>query len=186
MDYEVEQKFVVSDTHEFEQSLSALGVFLLDPVIQVDRYFAHPARNFANTDEALRIRCVGSENTFTYKGPKIDSSTKTRKEIEVRIEPGKASAMRCDELLQALGFRPVAEIHKQRRCGTVPWQGLSVRVVLDTVDDLGTFTELEITTTKTRVDRAKKAVLSLARELSLDNVERRSYLELVLERKSGG
>ena len=53
-----------------------------EPAEQVDTYFSHPARDFAATDEALRIRSIDQENFVTYKGPKLDATTKTRREID--------------------------------------------------------------------------------------------------------
>ena len=49
--------------------------------IQVDEYYAHPARDFAITDEALRLRTENNLTVITYKGPKLDRETKTREEF---------------------------------------------------------------------------------------------------------
>ena len=87
MKYEVEQKFPLADAAEAERKLVALGGPFSDPVEQVDRYFGHPARDFAKTDEALRIRRIGQENRITYKGPKLDAATKTRRELELPLAP---------------------------------------------------------------------------------------------------
>jgi adenylate cyclase class 2 len=57
--YEVEQKYRVDDLAAVQERLCALGAAWDDEVQQVDRYFAHPCRNFSETDEALRIRQVG-------------------------------------------------------------------------------------------------------------------------------
>jgi len=79
MKYEVEKKFPVADLAEIVPKLDQLRATFSDPVLQIDRYFAHPVRDFSSTDEALRIRSVADENRITYKGPKIDATTKTRK-----------------------------------------------------------------------------------------------------------
>ena len=44
-----------------------------------------PCRDFAQTDEALRIRTVGDTSFVTYKGPKLDATTKTRRELELPL-----------------------------------------------------------------------------------------------------
>lgn len=62
MKYEVEKKFPVDDLNEVVAKLEELSATFSEPVVQVDRYFAHPVRDFASTDEALRIRSVGTEN----------------------------------------------------------------------------------------------------------------------------
>ena len=137
--YEVEAKFPVSGLQALESRLVALGARFGDPVEQVDRYFAHPGRDFARTDEALRLRRTGRAIAITWKGPRIDTETKTRREIELPLavplpeppEPpgppgrdGDGAAERTldrwTELLEALGFRPVATVAKRRRADRVP------------------------------------------------------------------
>jgi adenylate cyclase class 2 len=182
MPIEVEQKFRVSSPATVAARLVALGGRLGDAQLQIDRYFNHPARDFARTDEALRIRQVIERNYLTYKGPKLDSTTKTRREIEVPISPGEAAAEQFGELLIALGFRPVAEVRKHRRKTTLEHRGRRIEVVLDDVDQVGAYVELEIVVDASEMDAAKQAIGSLAAELGLTENERKSYLELLLER----
>ena len=85
MKLEVEQKFAVPDLGQLQTRLLELGAKAGEPQLQVDQYFAHPARDFAQTDEALRIRRIGQSNFVTYKGPKIDATTKTRRELELPL-----------------------------------------------------------------------------------------------------
>jgi adenylate cyclase class 2 len=186
MSFEVEQKFAVADLAAAEQRLVALGGRPDKDVVQADLYFAHPARDFAETDEALRIRRVGERNYVTYKGAKIDSTTKTRREIELDLAPGDEGAGDFQELLVALGFRPVAEVRKRRRTWLLVWQGHEVEAALDEVDRVGTFAELEIASDEAGLDAARKALAALADELGLKGAERRSYLELLLGNVAAG
>ncbi|MBI2826923.1 MAG: class IV adenylate cyclase [Planctomycetia bacterium] len=180
MNYEVEQKFRLEDATALEATAAALGAKLGPAVVQADQYFAHPARDFARTDEALRIRSVGEDNRVTYKGPKIDATTKTRRELELVIEPGAQGAARFAELLAALGFVPVATVRKQRRTAIISWQGRQVELAVDCVDRLGHFCELELSADESDVAGARAAVTELAARLGLTEGERRSYLELLL------
>jgi adenylate cyclase, class 2 len=180
MRYEVEQKFPIGDLGEIERHLITLGAVIEPPVVQVDLYFAHPARDFAQTDEALRIRRVGDESFITYKGAKIDQATKTRSEIELPLSTGEQSVTDWSELLEALGFRPVANVRKSRWSARLQWQGREVEVALDEVDGLGKFVELEIHSDEAEVQTAMACLASLAAELGLGQGERRSYLELLL------
>jgi adenylate cyclase, class 2 len=180
MHFEVEQKFRVREPAAWLAKLDARIVRLGEPEVQVDRYYAHPARDFAQTDEALRIRRFGQANYVTYKGPKLDLTTKTRRELELPLEAGDAGAAGFADLLEALGFRPVAEVRKQRRKGQIAWQGCSVELALDEVDELGTFAELEILADAADLEAAKACLASLAGKLDLSDGERRSYLELLL------
>ena len=179
--YEVEQKLRIQDTQGVRQELAELDAVWAAPVRQVDRYLAHPCRDFATTDEALRIRSVGSVNCITYKGPKLDQLTKTRREIELSIADGPVGATDFVGLLEALGFQPVADVCKQRTTATFTWQSRQVEVALDDVDNVGLFAELETSADDENLDAARQSIQALAARLGLTDVERRSYLELLLE-----
>jgi adenylate cyclase class 2 len=180
---EVEQKFPVSDLASLKSKLADLGAVHRETVAQVDCYFAHPARDFARTDEALRLRQVGQLNFITYKGPKLDTTTKTRREIEVGLAAGQQAAAAAAELLEALGFSRVGEVRKRRVHSTLRWQDREIGVSLDEVASLGTFVELEIMANERDVDQARGLLASLANHLDLSNSERRSYLELLIARR---
>ena len=53
-------------------------------------------------------------------------------------------------------------------------------LVLDDVEGLGTFIELELLTAESELDTARQCIASLATHLELTQGERRSYLELLL------
>jgi adenylate cyclase class 2 len=180
MKYEVEQKFPIADAAVIEKKVVALGAAFAAPVEQVDRYFGHPARDFARTDEALRIRRTGEQNRITYKGPKIDAATKTRREIELPLAPGAAAAEDFSTLLEALGFRRVAEVRKHRRTAKLTWRSWEFEAALDDVEHVGQFIELELSADENQLDSARECLASLAKELALEKSERRSYLEMLL------
>ncbi len=184
MHYEVEQKHRVdsSDADGLENRLAGYGAMLGEPVDQTDQYFAHPARDFAHTDEALRIRTEGEKSFVTYKGPKIDTTTKTRQEIELPLDPSDADGTKFGELLQVLGFSPVATVLKTRRPFTVHYKGRDVKGALDLVDTLGVFVELELMADESEVEDAKRVIAELADRMNLGASVRRSYLELLLDR----
>lgn len=180
MKFEVEQKFPVSDRADIERRLAALGAAVGPPVAQSDVYYAHPSRDFAQTDEALRIRRIGDRNFITYKGARIDPTTKTRREIELPLADGDESAVQWGELLAALGFRQVTEVRKLRRTAEFNWHDFEVEAALDEVETLGSFVELEISVEEPEVDAARSALAAVAAKLNLGAGERRSYLELLL------
>jgi adenylate cyclase class 2 len=186
MTYEVELKFPIGDADQLATKLASLKAEFHAAVVQHDRYFAHPARDFAGTDEALRIRRVGQANYVTYKGPKIDATTKTRREIELPLESGDRGASQFSEFLTALGFTALADVRKTRRPLTVDWKGWRVQAALDEVEGLGSFAELELFVDEEHIEAAKAAIGSLSAELGLSGSIRRSYLELLLDRGATG
>ena len=185
MRYEVEQKFPVADPPALAEKLAALGATLSETRTELDVYYAHPARDFAATDEALRIRRTDRADSITYKGPKIDATTKTRREIDLPLPPDESHAAGWGTLLEALGFTPVGEVCKYRRKAFVPWQDRSVEVSMDDVVGVGTYVELELVTEDEDVEAAKACIASLADHLGLSESERRSYLQLLLQNESG-
>lgn len=182
MKYEVEHKYRLADAAELMERVRALGGTFGQPIAQVDTYYAHPARDFATTDEALRIRRVADKACITYKGPKIDAGSKTREEIELPLSRGLQGAADHARLLEALGFQPVAEVKKHRRKANVTWEGRDIEVALDDVESIGAFVEIETAADEAGLESAKAALASLANEFDLRESERRSYLELLLDR----
>jgi len=184
MSFEVEQKYRVADPAAVRRRFAQLGAEEGGTVVQVDTYYAHPNRDFAATDEALRIRRVGEKNFITYKGPKLDAMTKTRREIEFDFAAGDSGAERCDQLLQALGFRRVAEVSKSRQLSRLQRGAHSIELAVDEVREVGSFVELEIAVgQESELDEARAALATVASELGLVEVERRGYLEMLLGQK---
>jgi adenylate cyclase, class 2 len=188
MNYEVEQKHRAGDVSALEARLAARGVAIEPPAVQSDRYFGHPGRNFAQTDEALRIRTTAGRSFVTYKGPRLDATTKTRRELEFPLHDSDVGGSQFAELLTALGFRPVATVRKSRRKFYISHTGREVEGAIDEVDGVGTFVELELVADEAALEETKQIICELAVELELGAIERRSYLEMLLEKllPSGG
>lgn len=185
MHYEVELKFRCNDLERVRGALVALGAAPGDVVEQVDAYYRHPVRDFAKTDEAFRLRRVGQRNIITYKGPKVDATTKTRYEREAPLADGENAFDAADDIVRRLGFEPVAEVRKRRRTLPLAWRDLPVEAALDQVVGVGSFVELEASVdapdqNAAALDAARRALLELAERLGLRENERRSYLELLL------
>jgi len=178
---EVEMKFAVEDLTSLEARL--LRDFAAEQVSQVheaDHYFNAPDRDFALTDEALRVRRIGNFSWITYKGPRQATTTKTRVEIEVPLQEGEQHAQDILELFSNLGYRPVGVVRKTRRTFRLTRSDLEVRVCLDQVDQVGSFAEIEIVVHQPDLEKAQQIVLDLARRIGLSEMERRSYLKLLL------
>jgi adenylate cyclase class 2 len=183
MTLEVERKYRIANAAEIQKRVANLGGRWESPIVQSDRYYAHPARDFAATDEALRIRSVGDAHAVTYKGPKIDRESKTREEIEIALGGGPTSAEQMGKMLERLGFRTVWTVVKSRTLAEVAFQGRQVEIALDEVTGAGQFVELETQAEAADLEAAKECIRQLAAELGLSEAdqERRSYLELVIE-----
>ncbi|WP_135825903.1 class IV adenylate cyclase [Halorussus ruber] len=186
--YEVEVK-VPADHEEVRDRLAELGGDPVNEVTQEDTYYDAPHREFAETDEALRVRreIVRSDSDgetptedeafaeLTYKGPLVEAESKTRREVETVVEDDEAAA----ELLGALGFDPAATVRKERERFALD----GYTVTLDAVDGLGEFVEVETEVEgEADVESAREAAYDVLRDLGLDpeNQIRTSYLGLLL------
>ncbi|RLF78750.1 class IV adenylate cyclase [Palaeococcus sp. (in: euryarchaeotes)] len=145
--------------------------------VHEDTYYQHPCRDFSKTDEALRIRIKRFDGHFeaflTYKGAKLDESSKTRREIEVPIaEPDK-----YEEILRVLGFREVITVRKIREKYFVK---KGIIITLDDVEDLGKFVEIEELVEEGDIKEIASELREILRDVGVKRFERRSYLELLL------
>ncbi|WP_048058128.1 class IV adenylate cyclase [Pyrococcus yayanosii] len=147
--------------------------------VHEDIYYQHPCKDFSKTDEALRIRIKRFNGHFeaflTYKGPKIELTSKTRLEIEVQID----DVDKYSQLLEALGFREVLTVVKTREKYYVE---KGITITLDEVEGLGKFVEIEtLVKSQEEIGDAVKKLRKILEELGVTKLERRSYLELLLE-----
>lgn len=153
---------------EVKEKLLKLGVKFIKEEEQRDTYFSHPSRDFRKTDEALRVRRINDKYFLTYKGKKVDSETKTRKEIEVETEEG------ILDILKELGFLIKGKVKKKRTLYI--WN--SLRIYLDKVEGLGEFLEVEGNSLKD-----KEKIFEFIKKLNIKkgSLIRKSYLEMLLE-----
>jgi adenylate cyclase class 2 len=157
---------------------------LIRKEIHEDTYYQHPCRDFSETDEALRIRIKRFNGHFeafmTYKGPKMDQESKTRKELEVELVDPDIHT----QILESLGFVEVFTVRKTREKYYVE---KGIIIALDNVDGLGKFIEIEALIEKEEgVEETVKRLKSILEDLGVKQFERRSYLELLLESRGNG
>lgn len=164
---EVEVKGRVSDSKQMARVRALVSGWEVLPVEEhEDCYYSHPCRDFSRTDEALRIRHLGTQCRLTYKGPKVDSRTKTREEIEFAVPESMV------EVLKRLGFEEVRRMRKRR----ASYIRGDVTLSIDEVEGLGRFVEIELA--KGGHEAAPK-LLEMLDSLGMVS-ETRSYLELAM------
>jgi adenylate cyclase class 2 len=181
--YEVEVK-VAADHERVRAELAKHDATPVDHVRQRDTYYDAPDRDFAETDEALRIRRETDEESgetttrLTYKGPLVDDESKTRRELETGVENGET----MDGVLRALGYDPAAVVDKERERFRVD----GYTVTLDSVTDVGAFVEVEREVPESELDAAREGAFEVLRSLGLDPDDgiRTSYLGMLLESRA--
>jgi adenylate cyclase class 2 len=174
---EVEVKAKIDSFDEMEKRLDEIGAVKAKKEFQEDIYFASPIVDFAKTDEALRIRTTkendGVNIFITYKGPKIDKKSKTRKEIEMGID----DAQKCLDIFEAIGFEKVRAVRKNRQY----YNYENFEISLDDIEGLDPYMEIEIALNDGEdYSDAQNSIFQLFEKLGItDGFERTSYLELL-------
>jgi adenylate cyclase, class 2 len=179
---EVEAKYRLTDREAVEARLREWAATIVADHAEADHYLNAPDRDFARTDEALRLRRIGDRTFLTYKGPRHDPKSKTRTEVEVPCPPGDGPAEAFLKLFGHLGYRPVAVVRKRRRIYEWTRDDFTIHACLDDVEAVGRFIELEIVADESKYEAARAVVFQVATELQLGATETRSYLEQLLGR----
>ena len=174
---EVEVKAKINNFNEIKDKLKNIGAKKTKTEFQKDIYFNSPIVDFSKTDEALRIRKTESDDLthtmITYKGPKINSESKTRKEIEMLIE----SDEKAKEIFENIGFKEVRAVKKNREY----YEYEDFEISLDDVEGLPPYMEIEISLPDNEDYKdAQDRIFDLFEKIGIvDGFETTSYLELL-------
>jgi len=171
---EVESKYKSPGNEKIEKALLRLGAKKISTQSMEDVYFAHPSRDFGKTDEALRLRKHDTGSELTYKGPRMKTdNSKAREEVTLKTD----NPLTAQRIVERLGFKEFLIVKKTRSSYVLD----KLRVDVDNVDGLGEYVELEVLTESP--ERAA-SLLELARkELDLEKLEPRTYLEMIVEKQ---
>ena len=155
---EVEVKAKIDSFDEMRKRLDEINAIKTKTEHQEDRYFNSPVNDFAQ-----------------YKGPKIDAKSKTRKEVEMKIE----DADKCSAIFESLGFEEVRTVIKEREY----YKYENYEISLDNVHGLDPYMEIEISLEDdSDYSKAQESIFELFEKLGItDGFERTSYLELLEE-----
>ncbi|TXT61706.1 MAG: putative Adenylate cyclase [Promethearchaeota archaeon] len=191
---EVEIKAQILDPQKIKERFEEEGGKYKISLSHEDTYYNMPKklRDFRKTDEALRIRKSMEYNRksksekqthyyLTYKGAKLDNSTKTREEIETLIEDGE----KLQNILSALGFRKVLTVEKERDLYHFDYKGSEIEALIDYIPILEKyFIEVELKAElDTQIDLSRDLLFNFLNKFQIRKKDsiRKSYLELILE-----
>jgi len=174
---EVELKVRVPSLDPVRERLTEQKAEFSGKLHEHDIYYNAPHRDFGKTDEAVRVRYTDDHAVVTYKGPKIKKfGLKAREELNFAVESGEA----FETMLLRLGFTKTTEVNKWRENYTLG----TASICLDTVDELGTFAEIEVivedetTDPSAQIDRIARGIGAVGEPILA------SYLELLLEKRA--
>jgi adenylate cyclase class 2 len=159
-----------------QERIESLGARLVGRETHLDIYFSAPRRDFGISDEALRIRIKEKGASLTYKGPKLDETTKSRRELTVKID----SPETMEKILISLGFFRAGVVRKSR----TKYRLGEATIAMDEVEGLGSFIEVELSG-KEMWDAEREKALAILKDLGAGESIRASYLEMLLAEEAG-
>ncbi len=193
---EVEIKVKISNPELMRKQFKEYnGIYKLS-LVHEDTYFNMPKglRDFKKTDEALRLRKSIEFNKnnkeknqkvayfLTYKGKKIDDTTKTREELEIKIE----NLDKMRELLKNLGFKEIFTIKKDRELYEFIFNNFHIDALIDYIPILNQhFIEVEfLSETQNNLESTKNKLFEFLGHFGISQQEsiRESYLELIAKK----
>ena len=165
---EIEIKFLVPDLKRLEQQLPSLGFRRFTrSTHEVNTLYDLPGQKLRRKGELLRLREYGGEWRLTHKARARIGKYKSRAELETGVTDGQ----QMDQILLALGYRPVFIYEKFRS----EWSDREGHVVLDHTP-IGDIAEIE---------GKPRWIDSVARSLGVkaDQYITQSYAELFFDWK---
>ncbi|MFX1575019.1 MAG: class IV adenylate cyclase [Promethearchaeota archaeon] len=193
---EIEIKAKISNPELLRKQIKKYNGIYKISLFHEDTYFNMPKglRDFKKTDEALRLRKsiefnknnneINQEVVYflTYKGRKIDDATKTRKELEVKIE----NLDKMRELLNNLGFKEIFTIKKERELYKFVFKNFHIDALIDYIPILNQhFLEVEVLSdTLNNIEFIKNILFEFLEHFGISKQEsiRESYLELIAKK----
>lgn len=173
---EIERKFRLSDSkaQEIKQKLEEkFGAS--ESVHQIDKVFLQGIDSFKDFElgmPVVRLRAEGTHTKLTYKR----AINKSGDSIE--HESGVESAAAIEAFLLETDFRVVTQVTKDR----VELQGDGLTFALDTVENLGSFLEIEVVAEDSKnIDSVEQQIMTAATHLGLteDDIETKKYDQLM-------
>lgn len=194
MAIEVEMKFESSTNHVFQiMENNALCDHRKSEI--VDIYLNNTGKDLNASDEAFRLRQIRyfidetsftdfTDQLITYKGPKKDKVTKSREEIEIKMDVENIEEV-C-QMFCRVGFYENGRVTKMRHEYTVDHEGDVMHLAFDTVVGLGDFIEIEfLCADDDQFNNARNRLLSFADKLGLSNPIHKGYVQLLKEKQNG-
>ena len=196
---EVEIKVKISDPISMRKKFESNQGSYKFSLLHEDTYYNMPKglRDFKQTDEALRLRKsikfnknIKSKDTktdyfLTYKDKKIDTLTKTREEIDIKIE----NIEKMKEIFGLLGFQEVLTVKKERELFLFKYKNYKIEALIDFLPALGQyFVEVEyLSDSKKEIEESREMLFEFLDLFGIHKEDsiKKSYLELILENSKG-
>ena len=174
MKIEVQIKVRIYDFEKTKKKIDEIAEFI-DKEDKVDYYFSKDSK--LNRTE-LRLRKKKNQKNVTLKMPFFGDGIEKSKEYNFNID----NASDFIDMLENLGIRVIAMKHKN----SLFYKYKDITIQLVAIPELGYFIEIEKKCNKEEEDKAEKDILELSEKLGIhsEQIEKKTYVELLIEKKS--
>lgn len=182
---EMEESFVIKD--DFKNILEKIkeeNFEFVDENVEEDTYFTDPEEVFVRDRICLRTRKTNEDNLeLTYK-PKTDNRTEQygKKECNVSIDVKDYDDIRF--ILKELNYLEYVSFKKHRVTYTKKINGIVHNIMLDTIEGVGKYVELEmIVHTKEQQENSREELDAFVERMGCSGLESKNkpYRDIVKE-----
>ena len=142
---ELEESFILkNDDRELLRKIDEKGYKFLEQIVEEDTYFTDKAMSFVKERVCLRTRKTNDNRLeLTFK-PRTDSLTEQYGKKEINIELKIEDYQDIKFMLNSLGFDEYVSFKKDRTVYTKRINGFQHNIMIDKIEGVGSFVELEI------------------------------------------
>lgn len=142
---EVEEKFFINDKHKLEEIAKEMNFKLVNNFKENDEYFTDINSIYIKNRTCLRLRNTDDKSLeLTFKGKSNDFSLNSYAKLERNIDLKPEQYADVVQVLNKLGYYSYVLVKKDRKVYTKSLDGLTYNIMLDNIEDVGTFVEFEI------------------------------------------
>ncbi len=141
---EVEEKYFIKNIEKLNKIIDSEGFRLVNSYKEIDEYFTDIDSRYIKNRTCLRLRNTNDkELELTFKGKSnefLNSYAKVEKNIELKID----QYIDIEDMLKKLGYYSYVIVNKTRRTYTKNIEKLTYNIMIDNIEDIGSFVEFEI------------------------------------------
>lgn len=143
---EIEDSYILNDDYDVDFYINKNNFKFVDTTYETDTYYVDKKGTFIDKRICLRTRKTNDEKLeLTYKPETNDETEKYgKKEVNISlcIDDGKD----INFILNELGYNKYIEFTKKRTTYTKYYDGAEYNIMIDEINEVGRFIELEIIT----------------------------------------
>ena len=181
---EMEESFVVDDFRSILSKIKKEQFEFVDENIEEDTYYTDQEEVFIRDRICLRTRKINDEALeLTYK-PKTDNRTEQYGKKESNVQVKVSDYKDLQYIINELGYKEYVSFKKHRKTYTKTIDGIVHNIMLDTIEGVGKYIELEMVVhTKEEQESSRTELDDFVKRMGCQDLEKKSkpYRDIVKE-----